>query len=281
MNNLKKKLSLFVVMFAAMLVFSLAPATNADAATKKTHSYSGASYVVNQGKSLQLPTGAGYTYSSDNTKIATVDANGKVVGKKGGCVIITAKSASGYSRTFEVGVKSKTYYPNIYGKYKVGKDIPAGQYVVIHDPLVKSTNNFTYWALYKNKNGTFMRNDGFSYTSIVTLKKGQYFDFNGGYAVPIKKVNKTVFSLKNLNKYGPKEGTTVKVGYGFPAGTYKFTLAKGMSYGSINVATKDRGLNSNYKYVKRCYVSKSAKTVTITVKKGQYLEISGCTIKKK
>ena len=136
MNISKKKLSLLAVMFVAMLVFSLAPATNAEAATKKTHSYTGARYVVNQGKSMQLPTTTGYTYSSDNTKIATVSATGKVTGKKGGCVLITAKSPYGYSTTYEVGVKSKSYYPNIYGKYKVGKDIPAGQYVVIHDPLV-------------------------------------------------------------------------------------------------------------------------------------------------
>lgn len=279
MNNIKKKLSICAVMFVAMLVFSLVPATNADAA-KKTHSYSGTSYVVNQGKSLQLPTVAGYTYSSDNTKIATVNATGKVTGKKAGCAIITAKSPSGYTTTYEVGVKSSSYYPNISGYYKVGKDMPAGQYVVIHDPMVKSTNNFTYWAISKSKNGGFIRNDGFSYTSIVTLKKGQYFDFNGGYAVPIKKVNKSIFSLKNLNKYGPSEGTTVKVGCGFAAGTYKFTLAKGKTSGCVYIATTDRGLNTKYKY-DRYYLSKSKKTVTIKLKKGQYVEIEGCTVKKK
>lgn len=281
MNNLRKKLSIFAVMFAALLAFTLVPSANADAASKNTHSYSGADYIINQGKSVQLSYGNLYTYTSDNPKVATVDANGKVVGKSGGYAVITIKSASGYSTTCEIGVKSKSYYPNSTTKYKVGKDIPAGQYVIIHDPQVKVSDDFTYWALYKSKNGTYLRNDGFSYTSIATLKKGQYFEFNGGYAVPINRVNKTVFSVKNLNKYGPKEGTTVKVGVGFSAGTYKFTLAKGKSAGYIYIASKDRGLNPKYNYTSRYYLSKSKKSVTVKVKKGQYVEIEGCTVKRK
>lgn len=280
MNKLKKKLSIFAVMFAALLAFTLVPSANADAASKNTHSYVGADYIINQGKSVQLPYGNLYTYTSDNPKVATVDANGKVVGKTGGYAVITVKSSYGSTSTVEIGVKSKSYYPNSSDKYKVGTDIPAGQYVIIHDPQVKSTD-FTYWALHKSKNGSYLRNDGFSYTSIVTLKKGQYIDFNGGYAVPISKVNKTIFSVKNLNKYGPKEGTTVKVGYGFSAGTYKFTLAKGKSYGYISVASQDRGLNVKRKYISRYYLSKSKKSVTVKVKKGQYVEIEGCTVKRK
>ena len=283
MNNLKKKLSVFAVMFAAMLAFTLFPASSADAATKttkNTHSYTGADYIISQGKSLKLPGGNSYTYKSDNTAIATVDANGKVIGKKGGYAVITQTSSFGSTTKIEIGVKSKSYYPNINGTYKVGKDIPAGQYVVIHDTQVKSSDNFTYWAIYKNKKGTMVRNDGFSYTSIVTLKKGQYFDLNGGYAVPINKVNKSIFTVKNLNKYA-KGGATVKVGTGFAPGTYKFTLAKGKSSATIDIASKDRGANLNYKYSKSYYISKSSKSVTIRLKKGQYVEMNGCTLKKK
>lgn len=281
MNNLKKKLSVFAVMFAALLAFTLIPATSANAATKNTHSYSGADYIINQGKSVQLPGGSSYTYKSDNAAVATVDANGKVIGKKGGYAVITATSSYGFTTKIEIGVKSKSYYPNSTGRYKVGKDIPAGQYVIIHDTQVKSSDNFTYWALYKSKNGSMLRNDGFSYTSIVTLKKGQYLDFNGGYAVPISKVNKNIFSVKNLNKYAVKEGATVKVGVGFAAGTYKFTLASGKSSGWVYVASKDRGLNPNYNYSGRYYISKSKKSVTVKLKKGQYVEMEGCTVKKK
>ena len=54
MNNLKKKLSVIAVMFAFMLAFTLIPAANADAA-QNTHKYSGADYIINQGKSVQLP----------------------------------------------------------------------------------------------------------------------------------------------------------------------------------------------------------------------------------
>lgn len=284
MNNLKKKLSVLAVMFAAMLAFTLIPTTSADAATKNTHKYIGADYIISQGKSLQLPGGSSYTYTSDNTSVATVDANGKVVGKKGGYAVITRKSVYGSSTKIEIGVKSKSYYPNITGKYKVGTDIPAGQYVVIHDTQAKYSgnfpDNFTYWEISKSKNGTYIRNDDFSYISIVTLKKGQYFDFNGGYAVPISKVNKSIFSVKNLNKYA-KGGAAVKVGTGFEAGTYTFTLANGKSSGHIYIASKDRGLNLNYKYTKAYLLSKSKKSVTIKLKKGLYIEMEGCTVKKK
>lgn len=280
MNNFKKKLSVLGIMFAAILAFTIIPATSSNAASKNTHSYTGADYVISQGKSVQLSGGSSYTYKSDNTAVATVDANGKVVGKKAGYAVITRTSSYGSTTKYEIGVKSKSYYPNISGKYKVGTDIPAGQYVIIHDTQVKSTNNFTYWALYKSKNGSMLRNDGFSYTSIVTLKKGQYFDFNGGYAVPMSKVSKSIFSVKNLNKYATKEGATVKVGVGFAAGTYKFTLASGKSSGWVYVASKDRGLN-NYKYISRYYISKSKKSVTVKLKKGQYVEMEGCTVKKK
>lgn len=282
MNNLKKKLSVIAVMFAFMLAFTLIPAANADAA-QNTHKYSGADYIINQGKSVQLPNSNIKSFVSDTPKVATVNSTGKVVGKKGGYAVITATSAHGATYKYEVGVKSKTYYPSNKTMYKVGKDIPAGQYVVIHDMQVKTSDNFTYWAIYKKKNSGLMRNDGFSYTSIVTLKKGQYFELHGGYAVPIKKVNKNIFSVKNLNKYAPSEGATVKVGYGFAPGTYKFTLkatAKGRTSGTVYVATKDRGLNLNYDYVERYYLSKTQKSATIKLKKGQYVEMSGCTVKR-
>lgn len=283
MNNLKKKLSVIAVMFAFMLAFTLIPAASADAATKNTHKYSGADYIVNQGKSVQLPNNNIKSFVSDTSGVATVNSTGKVVGKKGGYAVITATSFYGSTYKYEIGVKSKTYYPNSRTAYKVGKDIPAGQYVVIHDLQVKSSDNFTYWAIYKKKNSGLMRNDGFSYTSIVTLKKGQYFEVNGGYAVPIKKVNKSIFSVKKLNKYAPSEGATVKVGYGFAPGTYRFTFKstrKTQTTGTVYVASKDRGLNPNYNYVGRYGLSKFRKSVTVKLKKGQYVEMSGCTVKR-
>lgn len=279
MKKQQKKLSIIAVMFAALLAFTFVPSAKADAASKTEHTYTGADYIITPGKSVQLSTGNSCSYVSDNPRVATVDANGKVVGKSGGYAVITVTSSYGTKSNVEIGVKTKSYYPNITDRYKVGKDIPAGQYVLLKDPQV--SGNFAYWALYKNKNSSYLRNDGFSYTSIVTLKKGQYLDFNGCYAVPIKRVNKNVFSLKNLNKYGLKEGATVKVGYGFAAGTYKFTLAKGHTSGSIHIASKDRGLNPKYNYISTSYLSTSRKTVTIKVKKGQYVEIEGATVKRK
>ena len=283
MKNLKKKFSWLCLMMVAAMVLTLIPATQTQAAKKNTHSFSGVKYLLNVGKTKQLSTYfSSYdkvTWSSDNKKVATVDANGKVKAKSGGIAVITATTSYGSTEKFEIGVKSKNFYPCTGKKLKVGKDIPAGQYVVVHDPVCNS--DYTYWAIYKSKKGKLITNDGFSYTSIVTLKKGQYFEFNGGYAIPFKKASKSLFNLSKISKGIGTHGTSVKVGYGFPAGTYKFTLKKGSDYGTITVRTKDNAFWHDYNnLISNESVSKSKKSVTVTVKKGQYLEIEGCTIKK-
>lgn len=280
MNNFKKKISALALVLVAALAFTLIPADKAEAATKKNHSYSGVDYVLTVGKTKQLSNSYAVKWSSDNNKVATVDQTGKVTAKSGGVAVITATSTYGYTYEYEIGVKTKNYYPNITGMYKVGKDMPAGQYAIIHDSKSMAGDDFTYWALYKSKKGKLINNDAVSYTSIVTVKKGQYLDFNGGYAVPLKKVKKSTFSISKVNKGVSKYGTVVKVGYGFPAGTYKFTLKSGSSSGFVSVTSKDDGVNTSSSYDYISSVSKSNKSVVVTVKKGQYLRLYNCTAKK-
>lgn len=276
MNQLKRKFSALLLIVA--LVFTLIPATQAEAATK-AHNYSGADYVLSVGKTKKL---SGYssatTWSSDNNSVATVDSNGVVKAKKAGVAVITATSQYGLSMNYEIGVKSKNYYPCYNGRYKVGKDIPAGQYVIIYDS--KITSNFVYWATYKSKKGSLVNNGGSSYTCFVTLKKGQYVDFNGGYAVPAKKASKSLFKVAKLNKIKGEYGANVKVGYGFPAGTYKFTKQNKKSYGYVYVSKKDGGIATKDDYIFSKYLSSSSKSVTVTLKKGQYVEFENCSVKK-
>ena len=95
--------------------------------------YLGGDYVLKVGKTKQLPKKSGVKWSSDNKKVATVTQTGKVKAKSGGTAVITATTSSGYKCEYEIGVQSRKYYPNIDEKMKVGKDIPAGQYVLIRD----------------------------------------------------------------------------------------------------------------------------------------------------
>lgn len=112
----------------------------------------------------------------------------------------------------------------------------------------------------KKKNGKILCNDLFGHTSIATLKKGDYFELSGGYAIPLKKTPKSLFTAKNLNKYTPNKyyGAAAKVGYGLPAGTYKITLSKGSTYGSINVFNNAK--SSSYSYAKNYITGASVKS---------------------
>lgn len=281
MKNLRKTLSAFALVLVAVMAITLIPTTKAEAATKNEHSYKGVDYVLKVGKTKQLPKKSGVKWSSDNKKVATVNQKGKVKAKSGGVAVITATTASGYKYSYEIGVKSKKYYPNVEKALKVGKDIPAGQYVLIRDTQCSSTS--AYWEI-KTSEGSSFDNDSFSYTAIVTVTKGQSLEYNGAYAVPLKYAPKSMFSVKKINKNLGYDGATVKVGYGFPAGTYKFTLKSGCSLAYINVAdfdptTKEHDFFGS-RYSTYETLSKSKKSITVTLKKGQYLEADSCTIKK-
>ena len=122
MKNLRKTLFAFALVFMAVLSFTLIPSNKADAAAKKNHNYSGVDYLLTSGKTKQLSKYNNIVkWTSDNAKVATVDQNGKVKAKSGGTAVIYGTTASGYIYEYEIGVKSKNYYPNIQGKYKVGK----------------------------------------------------------------------------------------------------------------------------------------------------------------
>ena len=281
-NLLRKNRTCFLLIFALALVFTLLPVNHAQAATKNIHKYTGVDYLLTKGKSVTINNSNITKWKSENSKIATVNSNGKVVAKNAGVVSIIGTNSYGITYTYDVGVKTRTFIPAYKTAYKVGKDIAAGTYVVIHDKksTTSNDNSFTYWAITNKKtNGKTLINDGFSYTSIVSLKKGQYFELHGGYAVPIKKAAKSLFTVKNLNKY--TNGAAAKVGYGLPAGTYKFTLSKGNTYGYIYLSKTPKNNTSFYKNVIDIgSVSTSKKSVTLTLKKGQYVYFYGCTLKK-
>lgn len=287
MNKLlQKRLYCVLSVLALALLITLLPASQTQAANKITHSFTGADYILAKGKSITIKNSSVVKWSSENSKIATVNQQGKVVAKNGGVAVITGTTNYGGKYTYEVGVKTNSFIPASRTRYKVGKDIAAGTYVVIHDKKVDSTDSFTYWAIYTKKNGgKLLTNDGFSYTSIVTVKKGQYLELSGGYAVPFKKASKSLFTVTNLNKNitSSAHGAAAKVGYGLPSGTYKFTLAKKASHGTINICKKAK--SGSYSYatdvIDYASLSKSSnKSVTVTLKKGQYIYYQGCTLKR-
>jgi hypothetical protein len=238
--------------------------------------------IIDKGKTVQLSVlnaaGSTITWSSEDTNVATVDSNGLVTGvDKGNANIIASvvRAGSTYNSryTCELGVKTSGYLPKTPNDYSylVGKDIKAGQYVIFSN----NEEDFdAYWAI-KDKTGKKIISNAFTRgTAIITVAKNQRLSIGWGYAVPINKVAKSTFKLSNLNK---GYDFTAKVGYGFNAGTYKVSKAKGIT-GSCYAIVYSSNKMPLYKYKVKYYFGKNS--YKITVKKGQYLVVTGGTIKK-
>ncbi|MBR3762231.1 MAG: hypothetical protein IKK59_05755 [Lachnospiraceae bacterium] len=148
--------------------------------------------------------------------------------------------------------------------YKVGSDIPAGEYVVYAD------NFMGYAEVSSDSSGkleSIITNNNFSYNMIITIEDGQYFKLTGCYAVPLE---------ENPPVDASGEGT-FKIGTHLQAGEYKIEVAKNNSvgYGYVQVSSDSTGslksiiTNDNFEGSKY-----------ITVSDGQYLTLSGCHIAK-
>lgn len=142
------------------------------------------------------------------------------------------------------------------GTYKVGSEIPVGQYYLVGSG---------YFAILKDSSGTLdaiIANDNFSGNSIVDLADGQYFELKGASMYPIEfydPIEKTEF----------KDGM-YRVGIDMPAGEYKVTSSSGYGYIEVTsdashtlgaIITNDLVEDSTYQ----------------TVSEGQYVKLSEVT----
>ncbi|MHB9150157.1 MAG: hypothetical protein ACYC33_08800 [Thermoleophilia bacterium] len=147
------------------------------------------------------------------------------------------------------------------GMYKVGADIPAGEYVLI------AGAGSAYFQITKDSSGTLesiVANDNFSNQSIVTLKDGQYITSNDARLVPSAQAVPAELVDGRL-----PEGM-YRVGFDLPAGEYK-VIPDGSGYFEIdsNSSHTLEGIISNENFDTERYV---------TVKDGQYLKLSGASV---
>ena len=142
------------------------------------------------------------------------------------------------------------------GMYKVGTDIPAGEYVLI-------SNASAYFQISKDSSGSMdsiIANDNFSNRSIVTIAAGQYFEFKNCSAYPVAQAPTVDISSNVLN------AGMYKVGTDFPAGEYKveadgsgyFEVSNNSSHSMDAISANDNFQGSKY----------------VTVKDGQYLKLN-------
>lgn len=151
------------------------------------------------------------------------------------------------------------------GMYKVGTDLPSGEYLI-------ETDIMGYMQVTSDSTGnidSIVTNDNYTNRIYITVSDGQYLTFDGK-ATPTAEAP----AYQAENGYYP-EGQYL-VGKDIPAGEYKISVMDGdvAGYGYIEVATDSLGTidsivtNSNID-------SDAYQSVT----DGQYLKLNGCEIK--
>ncbi|MBW6411166.1 hypothetical protein [Clostridium weizhouense] len=151
------------------------------------------------------------------------------------------------------------------GTYKVGTDIPAGEYLVI-------SKSIGYIECAKDSKGQldsiiFNENLTSGSNSYVTLNDGEYFKVTGG----------EMYTVAEAPSIIPKDGLykdgMYKVGQDIPAGEYKIKLTGGIGYTEVSSNSRHQLNNiiSNENVQADTY---------LTVQDGQYLKLSGVEIQK-
>lgn len=138
------------------------------------------------------------------------------------------------------------------GMYKVGVDMPAGEYIVF------ANDGTGYFCVSSDSNqDDILFNDNFDYNSIITINDGEYLDLSRCYAVPFEE--------------DPEVKTTgegmFKVGTHIPAGEYKLDAGTETGYYCIYSNSRHDDIISNDNFDGQNYV---------TVSDGQYLVLNRC-----
>lgn len=151
------------------------------------------------------------------------------------------------------------------GMYKIGQDMPAGEYKLFS---TGGLAGISYFEIAKDSTNTLesiIANDNFFSFTYVTVTEEQYFKFTDARAVP----------AGDAEKSGPVDGKyssgMYKVGVDIPAGEYKVLPNEDstLGYGYFEITNSSRhafdDIVSNDNFEDSRYV---------TLKDGQYLKLS-------
>lgn len=147
------------------------------------------------------------------------------------------------------------------GMYKVGSDIPAGEYVLIADRQA-------YFAITSDSSGSLesiLANDNFTSRSIVSVNDGQYLELKGCKAYPFAEAP----AVDKAS--GILESGMYKVGVDLPAGEYKVESVNAMGYIEVSANSSHTldSISTNDNFEGSKYIS---------VSDGQYLKASNVKV---
>jgi len=153
------------------------------------------------------------------------------------------------------------------GTYKIGTDIPAGEYIVF-------AGSMAYVECAKDSSGqldSIIFNDNLPSGShlYVTLNNGEYFKMQFAYMYPVDKAP----SVKPAD--GVYKDGMYKVGKDIPAGEYKVKVTDPSGMGYFEVSKDSRHVLDSI------VTNENVQSDTyLTVSNGQYLLLRGVTIEK-
>lgn len=144
------------------------------------------------------------------------------------------------------------------GMYKIGTDLPSGEYIIIGSGYGELTQDST------GDVGSIITNDNYINSWYITAEDGEYLTFQDGKGYPVEECPTLNISSNTL-----PEGM-YKVGKDFPSGEYK---VKAGDNGYMEITTKSRGSMDDL-------VDSDAfeGEIYITVSDDQYLILKGCTL---
>jgi hypothetical protein len=158
------------------------------------------------------------------------------------------------------------------GMYKVGIEMPAGEYMIIRDD-----NGYgAYYEVTKDSSGDFdsiISNENVDTFHIISISDGQYFEITGGFAVLFDDFNKEypVIGLSETGEYLPG---MYKVGVNLKAGEYKLTAEPDGYGGYFEVLKNSTG---EFDCIKTNDCFDANKYITVT--DGEYFLVSGATFR--
>lgn len=162
-------------------------------------------------------------------------------------------------KPYQYSLADVNYYPE--GQWKVGTDIPAGEYI-----LLNRSDRSAYFSVTSDANGdNILFNELFEVNSIVTVYNGEYIELSRCVAVEIKEFRKHYFFDEWIG------GMMLVVGVDIPAGEYRVIADSdnNMGYYCIYGDSRHDDILTNDLFERSAYVK---------VKKGQYLILSNCYI---
>lgn len=172
-------------------VYLLANWGNSSTTTAKSISIKASKSSISVKESLSLsvtysPSNATkekITWSSSDSKIATVDSNGKVTGVKAGKVTITAKSASGLKATVEITVSasSATTHYVIIRYHTNGGSLASshGSTVTVSNQLVYVNKNADFYKIAYGKSTDSNGLANYNYKGYINIEKKGYQAVSG------------------------------------------------------------------------------------------------------